>query len=35
MRIAAAGTLNSVAPMLTGSRAGALDASGPQVGHNR
>ena len=35
MRIAAVGTLKSVAPMLIGSRAGALDPSGPQVGHSK
>ena len=29
------GTLNSVPPMLTGSRAGPLDASGTQVGHSK
>ena len=27
------GTLKSVAPMLTGNRAGLLEASAPQVGH--
>src|SRR5438874_9753940 len=35
MRIAAVGTLKSVAPMLIGNRAGALDPSGPQVGHSK
>ena len=29
------GTLNSVPPMLTGNRAGLLDACAPQVGHNK
>ncbi len=33
-RIAVVGTLNSVPPTLTGSRAGPLEAS-PQVGHSR
>ena len=35
IRIAAVGTLKSVAPMLTGSRAGLLEASAPQVGHKQ
>ena len=29
------GTLNSVPPMLTGNRAGTLEASGTQVGHSK
>jgi len=33
--MAAVGTLKSVAPMLTGNRAGLLEASGPQVGHSK
>ena len=35
MRTAAGGTLKMVAPMLTGSRAGPLETSAPQVGHSR
>jgi len=35
MRIAPAGTLNSVPPMLTGSRSGAPEFSVLQVGYNR
>ena len=35
MRIAMVGTLNSVAPMLTGNRVGSLEASGSQVGHSK
>ncbi len=29
------GTLKTVAPMLTGKRAGLLEASEPQVGHSK
>ena len=35
MRIAVAGTLNSVPPTLTGSRSGASRFSALQVGHSR
>jgi hypothetical protein len=35
IRIAAVGTLKTVAPMLTGNRAGVLDVSTPQVGHSK
>ena len=34
-RIAAVGTLKSVAPTLTGNRSGALAGATPQVGHSR
>ena len=34
-RIAIVGTLKRVAPMLTGKRAGLLEASGPHVGHSK
>jgi hypothetical protein len=35
MRKAWAGTLNSVAPTLTGNRPGSSEASDPQVGHSK
>src|SRR4030095_12685785 len=35
IRIAMVGTLNRVAPILTGNRAGLLEASAPQVGHSK
>ena len=35
MRIAVVGTLNSVPPTLTGSRAGPFAPLGPHVGHSR
>jgi hypothetical protein len=35
MRTAAVGTLNKVAPTLTGSRDGPLEGAVPQVGHSR